>query len=527
MRVVIAGGGVAGLEAMLALRALAGDRVEIELLCPIDRFVYRPLLVAEPFGHAPTTIVDLASVVADSGADHRRDSLQSVELGARVVHTRAGARIEYDALLIALGAQPVEVVPGALTFGAASERARFAELLGSLGRRGFQRVAFVVPREATWTIAAYELALLTAAERDVRGLRSLELMLVTAEESPLQPLGVAAAELIAARLDEAGVELRLAAVVERFADQKLDIADDASLGVDRVVALPALEVSRLPGLPQGKRGFVRTDAGMHVAGLEAVWAAGDVTSFPVKQGGLAAQQADIAARSIAARAGAHVPIEPFQPLLRAALITGGEPEFLRARLDDPGAVLATEGSPLWFPTTKLAASYLGPYLARSLGAEPTVERLVDLDQPESDDAEEEHERAVRLLLATADVDASHGDFEAALRWLSLVEQLSLVVPTDYVARRDEWRRRLDPERTTDPAARRLGPRFASADEAISDLRRRVGWLRATSRRSESEMAAHLQTLDADIESVKALARRTGVLSAQDVEPKRPSSGGTS
>ena len=50
LRVVIAGGGVAGLEAMLALRELAGDRVDIELLSPSDEFVYRPMLVAEPFG---------------------------------------------------------------------------------------------------------------------------------------------------------------------------------------------------------------------------------------------------------------------------------------------------------------------------------------------------------------------------------------------------------------------------------------------------------------------------------------------
>jgi hypothetical protein len=222
-----------------------------------------------------------------------------------------------------------------------------------------------------------------------------------------------------------------------------------------------------------------------------------------------------------------VPIQPFQPLLRAALITGEAPEFLRAPLDETGDLIATHGPSLWSPTTKLAASYLSPYLSRALGAEPAVERLVDLDRPESDDAEEERERAIGLLLATADADASNGDFEAALKWLSFVEQLNLVVPTDYVARRDEWRRQLNPERAATPAARRLDPRFASAAEAISDLRRRVGWLRAISSRNESEMAAHLQTLDADIERVKTLARRTGVFSARDAEPKRPSSGRTS
>lgn len=512
-RVVIAGGGVAGLEAMLALRELAGDRVELELLCPADRFVYKPLLVAEPFGNAGEVTLELAAIVRDTGAHHRREHLRAIEPGRRLARTDGGV-VEYDALLVALGALPIEAVAGALTFGAASERARFADLLGVLGRRGAQRIAFVVPREATWTIAAYELALLTAAERDVRRLSSVELTLVTAESSPLQPFGDAASELIADRLDAAGVELRLAAVAERFFDQQLHLAREEPLEFDHVVALPALEVAKLPGLPQDRRGFVQTDAGMQVAGLEAVWAAGDATTFPVKQGGLAAQQADAAARSIAARAGAHVPIEPFQPLLRAALITGEAPEFLRARMDDAGDLLTSHGSALWSPTTKLAASYLSPYLARALGAEPAVERLIDLDRPESDDADEERERAIGLLLATADADASQGDFETALKWISLVEQMNLVVPTDYVARRDEWRRRLDPKRAAAPAARRLDPRFASAAEAISDLQRRIGWMRAISRRHESEMVSHLRSLDADIESVKALARKTGVLRAR-------------
>ena len=50
LRVLIAGGGVAGLEALLALRDLAGDRVELTLLSPETEFVYRPMAVAEPFG---------------------------------------------------------------------------------------------------------------------------------------------------------------------------------------------------------------------------------------------------------------------------------------------------------------------------------------------------------------------------------------------------------------------------------------------------------------------------------------------
>jgi hypothetical protein len=44
-RVVIAGGGVAALEAALALRELTGERVRTTLLSPEPEFVYRPMRV--------------------------------------------------------------------------------------------------------------------------------------------------------------------------------------------------------------------------------------------------------------------------------------------------------------------------------------------------------------------------------------------------------------------------------------------------------------------------------------------------
>jgi hypothetical protein len=50
MKVMIAGAGVAALEALIALRGPAEDRVSIELVTSEPKFVYRPLTVAEPFG---------------------------------------------------------------------------------------------------------------------------------------------------------------------------------------------------------------------------------------------------------------------------------------------------------------------------------------------------------------------------------------------------------------------------------------------------------------------------------------------
>jgi sulfide:quinone oxidoreductase len=365
----------------------------------------------------------------------------------------------------------------------------------------------VVPREATWSLAAYELALLTAAERDARRLQGVELSLVTHETAPLGIFGDASSELVAERLRESGVSLHTSTTVERFDSRGLTLSGGGALEVDRAVALPAVEVPPLPGLPQRGRGFVITDADMQVFGLDRVWAAGDVTSFPIKQGGLAAQQADVAARGIAVRAGARVDGTPFQPVLRAALITGGVPEFLRTRLGVAEGE-SSIGRALWWPPVKLAGDYLAPYLAK--GAEPLDTRLLDFDAPaDPREDEEEYTAAVRLLLAAAEADAAGEDYAAALGWLAMVEQLELALPAAYVARRESWRRALDPRAELMPAAGRIDPSFVDAASALSDLERRLGWMRQRERAGAGEMREGLDQLDRGLDQLMLRSRRTG------------------
>jgi sulfide:quinone oxidoreductase len=507
----------------LALSALAEGLVDVELMSPSEEFVYRPLLVAEPFGNAGVLRIKLDDVVGDAGARHTKDALASVDAGGRTVTTASGNTLDYDALLVALGAKPIEAVPGALTFGSEEERRRFAELLGTLGRRGMGRIAFVVPRAATWSIAAYELALLTAAEREARRLEGVEIILVTHESTPLHLFGPAASQLVGARLEEAGISVRLESLVDRYDEGQLQIAGEQPLAVDAAVALPALEVPALPGLPQRQNGFVHTDTAMRVQGLDAVWAAGDATWFPIKQGGLAAQQADVAARSIAARAGAHVPIETFQPVLRGTLITGETPEYFRSAVAAPDTGVASVGHPLWSPSTKVAGRYLGPLLARAEGERPSEELVDRAPSTDPDAAAGKQERAVALLLAAADADARIGDFEGAIKWLSLVEHLNLVIPSEYVASRHDWRRQLQPELPPDAAAERIDPSFASAAAAISDLQRRVGWLREIEHRTEGEMREHLSALDEGMDHLIALSRRSGVMDASSTRTQAGSS----
>jgi sulfide:quinone oxidoreductase len=120
----------------------------------------------------------------------------------------------------------------------------------------------------------------------------------------------------------------------------------------------------LPGVPtQDARGFIPTDVHCKVRDVERVYAAGDATDFPVKHGGIAAQQADVAAEAIAALAGA--PVEPtrFNPVIHGVLLGAEKPLYLSAQITGGhGSASEVSETPTWEPPTKIVAKYLAPYL---------------------------------------------------------------------------------------------------------------------------------------------------------------------
>jgi sulfide:quinone oxidoreductase len=372
--VLIAGGGVAALELMLALRALAGEQVEIDLLSAEREFVYRPLAVAEPFGVGKAHRFDLAAIARDSSARVRVGALAGVDPERRRAVTADGHTLGFDALAIAVGARPREALGGALTFAGEESRRAFRGLLGELGPAGIERLAFAVPAGTVWALPLYELALMTATYAAARGLDGVQITLVTPEDAPLALFGRRASNAIGALLRERGIAVRTGAYPTLVEDGRLVVTPGEPVAADRVVTLPALEGPRLPGVPHDAGGFIPTDLYGRVEGLDDVFAAGDATTFPVKQGGIATQQADAVAKSIAALAGAPVTPEPLRPVLRGMLLTGNTPGYLQAELrGGQGETSVMDMEPLWWPPSKIAGHYLSRYIATLVAAEPPPE----------------------------------------------------------------------------------------------------------------------------------------------------------
>lgn len=444
---MIAGGGVAGLEALLALRSKLHGRVEIELVSPEEEFLYKPLSVREPFGLGGPRRYPIAPIADDQDAALRIDSLQAVDDEKQVAITGDGSEIPYDFLIVATGAIQRPNLPGALVFHGHSDRRAMGLLLTQLERGDVRHVVFAVPVGVAWSLPLYELALLSAVHLAERGVEGAHLSLVTPEPEPLSVFGPRGSAAVRGLLFQRGVQLRVGAYPAGLEATTLTLAPGGWIQADRVVTLPSLRGPAIPGLPEHSDGFIPVDEHCAVEGLERVYAAGDATSFPVKQGGLAAQQADAAVDAIAARLGVPGEPEPFAPVLRGMLLTGATPTFLRARPNSrvSGTSTGVGAQSLWEPAAKIAARHLAPYLA-NLGHRPiAAEQLHDLDELPADpgfDVEAEHRAAVDLSLVLADADAGWQDYGFALEWLDRVEALDGVLPAEYEEKRARWSQEL-------------------------------------------------------------------------------------
>jgi sulfide:quinone oxidoreductase len=438
--VLVVGGGVAALETTAALRALAGSRVEITLVAPATRFEPRELSVNAPFGGRRPYSVSLPELARRIPFDLRHGELDRVDPEQHAVRLRDGERLAYDMLVLCTGAVARPAFPGAITFGGVKDAAALTEALDSA-----EQLAFVAPTPSDWTLPVYELALMSALARP-----DVDMAVVTAETAPLWLFGAEAGDAIRELLAQRGVALLTGVRVLAAADGKLELDGTESVSADRAIALPHLVGPAIRGLPHDEQGFLPVDAHGALLGVTDVYAAGDATAFPLKQGGLATQQADAVAEAIAAAAGASVTPRPFEPVVRGLLLTGEAPLYLRSdgthgtshRL----AHCAVSTNALWWPPGKVAGRYVASLLVPDLPPGPGGEQVHDL--PASADAgRPEPESAAELTLMLAREEADRGDYAEALHTLNAAQALSggKLAP-EWERTRTLWEARANPRK---------------------------------------------------------------------------------
>lgn len=382
--VVVAGGGVAALEALLTFDEVARSRLRLTMLAQEPSFHYLPLAVTEAFTGGHAYRLDLDRLIEPLGAELVVDALESVDAGERRLGTAGGESIRYDAALIAIGARRRGTLPGAITFAGGKASSDLRGLLKRAAEGGLKRLVYAVPAGVRWTLPAYELALTTAGHFEQHSIDA-GVSVVSHEPVPLAVFGGSASEAITAQLRMRGIEFRQAEPV-RVEPGQLIVAGGETVPADAVIALPRLFAPEIEGLPSDENGFLPIDEFCRVPSTGPVYGAGDATSSPLKQGGVAAQQAEAAARTIVADLGLGPQPEPFRPLFRGLMLAGPPPDY--RRLDPaalPSTVGAGEGGASALPRAKVAGRHLAAFLARRgipLGAPPNTVTLELHGDPE-------------------------------------------------------------------------------------------------------------------------------------------------
>jgi sulfide:quinone oxidoreductase len=367
--VVVAGAGVAGLEAVIALHEQLGSRVRITVIDPARQFVYTPMTVGEPFAMGPARRISLAEFAKAFDCTWIHESVEEVVPALKRVVMSDGEEIGYDRLILARGAERVPAYSHATTFRGAADVVPVQGLIRDIEDGYTRSVGFVVPPGVAWSLPIYELALMTA-ERAYGMNVPVELTLVTPEAQALPVFGPAASADVQRLLDDAGIAVHWGVTAEIPAKGTIKLhPGGGQLLVDRVVALPRIRGRHLDGVPADADGFIPVDDFARVPKTDGIYAAGDGANFPVKQGGIACQQADVAVSHIARELGVPVEVKPLRPVLRAQLLTGRRPHFMRRdlRAHDSQAE-ASSGDMLWSPPSKVAGTYLAPYLEQSCSA---------------------------------------------------------------------------------------------------------------------------------------------------------------
>ncbi len=327
-RVVVLGGGFAGLETAFALKHRLDERVRISLVSDQEDFLFKPNTIYLPFGGDERRLhIPLRRPARRIDANLHIQGVAEVEPGAGKVRLTDGSVLPYDHLVLATGAamRPDEITglaEHAHTIWTPAEMHRLGTALARLvrtvrtGRR--QQVLFVVPPGNKCSGPLYEIVFMLETWLRRQGVRDrVDIRFTTYELGYIQAFGPRLNTLVREEFARRQIDGHTGAMVSKIADREVWYEDGSTRDYDVLIAFPPYQAAvSYPGLPADERGFLSCELGSRqVVGHPEIHAPGDTGDFPVKQAFLAFLQADAAAADIAAQVTARAtPEDAFEPV---------------------------------------------------------------------------------------------------------------------------------------------------------------------------------------------------------------------
>ena len=352
-RVVVLGGGFAGLETAFTLRHRLGDRIQISLVSDHKDFLFKPNTIYLPFGGDERRLrIPLRRPARRIDANLHIRRVEGVEPEAGRVLLADGSVLPYDHLVLATGAamRPEEIsglAEHANTIWTPAQMHRLGSALTGLlrtarsGRR--QEVLFLVPPGNKCSGPLYEIVFMLETWTRRRGIRDrVDICYTTYEQGYIQAFGPRLNTLVREEFARRHIDGHTRAVVAKVGDREVWYEDGSSRAFDLLVTFPPYQAAvSYPSLPTDERGFLSCDFGTRqVVGHPEIHAPGDAGDFPVKQAFLAFLQADAAAADIAAQVTARTaPDLEFEPVSMCVMEMFDKATFAQVPLrltGDPG-----------------------------------------------------------------------------------------------------------------------------------------------------------------------------------------------
>lgn len=325
-RIVVAGGGFAGLEAIFYLKKRLGSRAQLTLVSDVEVFQFKPNTIYIPFGRDPERYrIPIREGVGKRGIDFRVERVEAVDPIERMLQTDQSS-IPFDYLFLATGAtmRPGEI-PGlaehAATIWTPEEMMKLRhgiERIVAAAREGKrQEVLFLVPPNNKCSGPLYELVFMTDTWLRRQEVRQWVLLTyATYEKGYIQAFGPRLNETVEREFLERGIAGHREHPVLAIEPGTARFTEGRSLPFDLLVSFPPyVSAVRYEALPHDERGFLRTDPkSRQVEGHLDIYAVGDTGDFPVKQAFLALLQADAAAEHLSERILGEEPQAAFDPV---------------------------------------------------------------------------------------------------------------------------------------------------------------------------------------------------------------------
>jgi len=351
-KVLIVGGGFAGVVAAERLAEHLGDEHQVTLVSRSRQFVFYPALVRLAFGKVEQDDVsfDLRRTMLNRRVNFIEAEVARIdpfERNVTIAHGEVEGKLPYDYLVFALGRRlATERITGfyehahhllnvdkAISFGKAVKkfhegRAVFGQCLG--GR---------LP------VPVYESAFALARRLEEKGERDRVRITVVSPTTLESEIGdIAGAVALKKQLDAHQIEFLPDRSIESLTQNSAITKSGEAIDFNLLMLVPPFRGSSAAsylGITDGE-GYIHVDSKMRVPGVERIYAIGDCTDFAgPKMGHMAVRQAAVAASNLAAEINGHVPVSDYRHELRFVIDdTGTDSLYLRKDLstNEPATV---------------------------------------------------------------------------------------------------------------------------------------------------------------------------------------------